>query len=133
MTFCVKRTLRALGEIERRIVALSRRRARRDEHCVPLILAPGKKRDVRRIGDAQQIEQDVVGADVCIAQRAFGIGHLHVRGGIEELIQSSLALARRKAHQQLLRLSAAQRLARGPLHKGCAVDLRSRSLPQTAW
>ena len=50
------------GEIERSIVALSSRRARRYKHGVSLIFAPGQKGDVCRIGNAQQIEQDVVGA-----------------------------------------------------------------------
>ncbi len=48
-----------------------------------LILPPRQKGDVRGIRDAQQIEQDVVGADVGVTQRAFGIGHLDIRGSIE--------------------------------------------------
>ena len=43
---------------------VARRSARRNQHCLTLILTPGEKRDVRWISNTQQVEQDVVGADV---------------------------------------------------------------------
>src|SRR5260370_1403857 len=88
-------------------------------------LEPDQERRLISAGEALLIEPVVVGAHVCVDQRANRIKFGAPRGCRKQLVHRFLALTRREAHQQGQRLCTAQRFTSSPLRECRAKNLRA--------